>query len=905
MINITQSNTTTGRQVPVRVYEQGSNLRIQRPRFPADPLHDKTPVHGIGPANNTTMAIISPCPAPDEFSPLTSETGIRFRGLCSAGGLFIDGVWRTHLVDRHVKGGLQSFSGAQTLLAQTDAFWSELAELKRRGVTTILGLGTEVKDAFGVTGTLDAQRGSVNLISLERRGPAALGEPFDLVFLPTLHPLSVIGQSGFYEKNGMKVSTANILVADIEKATGLSETGYQAPVENFNMEPTIEDLEKFVLTLGPDTLLAVDLETTALAPHDGSIVVIGFAADGENAISIPLLGKNGTPYWTPDEMPRVVAAINHALQTPLMFQNGYFDVYWMREKGFKVPKFGIKHDTLVLHHTTNPELDHDIGFIASIYAKTSYWKDVFKHRKVPILQMDQIEMRRYNLRDCTVLHQCLPGLMADLEELGPRTVQMYHEEAIPMIEVCLELHSSGVPFSEKRRKLWETSVEVRVDGLELQCRELAGLPPEFSLNSDMDMRLFLFGEVGAKYAKADELLQKKPGTKVYAALKALDVVRQVKPLWLPPGGFAGRKTDTGMTKVDEQGRLSLQVRAQNRLEALKELVRPQQMHLDEAAAIEKLLVFLERYGELAEAVKLQETYVKWKPWADGRVHSDWKSFGTATGRLSSKGPNAQNWPKKGFGHGVRELFEAPEGWAFLSMDYSNLEVGTMAYTSKEPNLIRVFEQGINLHDLNTEALFGITPKDPSWELCRAAAKVFQFGIQYGGGTREIFEKINLKVPSLRLTFGGYSKCVDRYFASNPVYTAWRDDTQSQVKQSREVRTPFGRVRRFYGPVNDIVKEALNFPCQSAAASVINLAAVRLMRMLWAGGWKSRLVLQIHDQLVFLCPLAEIVAMKDLMQNEMSRPVDWNGEMKSFPVDPEAGYNFGQLEKWGDFVKGMK
>lgn len=906
-IPLKQHTKTEAKRVPVRVHESKYGRSIQRPNMHSDPYSAHTQLWSRGPWGQTPLVICTDAPAPGDFlekAPFQSDEGRRVRGLCSAAGILMDSVWLTHLVDRQLRSQGTTHEDAECIEAQANGFWSELEVLHQQmGATVIIGLGQLILSAFGVQGGLDANRGSIVLVSLEKRGQVQADEPFDLILVPTYHPRQLVKGSQFYEKNDMKVDITAVAVEDFKKANDLAENGYTPVVEKFILEPTLADVIAWNETLQPNTLMAVDIETTALEPHEGKIVVIGFARDTENAIAIPLLTLGGKNYWSEDDWFIVHdIVVGWLSRQPLMFQNGYFDVYWLREHDFFVPKFAIKHDTLVLHHSSNPELDHDIGFIASMYAKITYWKDVFKSRKVPILQMDQIEMRRYNLRDCTVLHQCLPGLWADLEELGEDTVRMYQQEAIPMIEVCLELHDAGVPFSETARKLWEQQVAARVAECEQKCRRLGCLDEKFSLNSDMDMRVFLFGEIGTKYKKADDLLQKKPGTKLYRELQALDYVRNLKPLWLPTGGFAGRKTDTGLTKVDEQGRLSLQVKAQNRLAALKELKQPQQIHFDETARIQRLLDFLKAYGDFAEAVKLQETYTEWKLWPDGRVHSHWKSFGTATGRLASKGPNAQNWPKEGFGHGVRDLFVAPEGWAFLSMDYANLEVGTMAYTSKEPNLVKVFEQGINLHDLNTQNLFGISSSDPNWKMCRAAAKVFQFGIQYGGGVREIYEKIGLKVPDLGLTYAEYSKCVDRYFKSNPVYTAWRDQVQATVKHTREVRTPFGRVRRFYGMTNDIVKEALNFPCQSAAASIINLAALRVLRHVWSVGMESRLVLQIHDQLVMLCPLDEIRKVKDLMLTEMTRPVDWNGEKKSFPVDPEAGFSFGGLMKWADFEK---
>jgi len=204
--------------------------------------------------------------------------------------------------------------------------------------------------------------------------------------------------------------------------------------------------------------------------------------------------------------------------------------------------------------------------------------------------------------------------------------------------------------------------------------------------------------------------------------------------------------------LDAQGRIGLLKHLNNRLVTLSKLKETEEHNL-EKQGIEEMIDWLGLFSEYQKIKKLESTYTDF-PVAkfDGRVHSSFSTIGTATSRLASRDPNLQNIPKKGFGARTREVFVTAPGNCFVSFDYDNLEFGTMAYETGEPNFIEIFEKGLNVHDINTKEYFGIDPASPDWKPVREAAKIFQFGgVQYGGSDVAILSQILLKVPGIKFT----------------------------------------------------------------------------------------------------------------------------------------------------------
>lgn len=861
------------------------------------PLEEKTPVFGSGPATGTIpIAIVGEAPGKDEDANGAAFVGPSGRFLNWGLGqaeLYRPRIWITNVLSRRPPSNDITHPNARTALAaEREDFHEEVRYLVReRGLKVILAFGATATAALGVAGAITQVRGSVYILNVRTWQPAERQTDNTVIVIPTYHPAYLLRNRWTGGGKGRADFTA-VWLDDLTKAKRLSIEGWNPPQERFNLEPTLADVERYVTTaIRKRWLIAVDIETTGFKPDSAAIVCVGLAHSSEEAIVVPYLTDGGATYWNPGEARIVTRLLSDLLsQNETIFQNALFDVPFLRAKGIAVGN--VRHDTLLLHHAVSPELPHKLGFIVSQYGDTPYWKDEFSNRDTTIVRMDQEVLRRYNARDCVVLHQVLPGLLADLDEVGSRDV--YENESIALIEPIIEMIQTGVLYDPQQERTVKKSFETQRRDLETELRTLGQLPDAFNLSSDDDLRLFLWGIASSKYDKGEDYLEKRDGTKVRKQLHDLYTVRhETKPLYLPTG-FKGRRTDSGKITVNKQGRLSYQRHLQRRLADIRSFKRQHPKHVAEAAAIENVLRWLEVYQEYTEITKIQSTYLSYPVDDDGRVHTKYIVHGTATGRLASREPNLQNLPKRG-GKDIRRLFIASPDHVILAADYSNLEVKVMAYETGDPELIDIVDNGKNMHDINTRTLFGLEPDDPQWEPARRAAKIFMFGsLAYGGSDNEIYEKVIIDVPELKLTFREFVEAKQRYMDSHPVYTRWRDFITERVRKTRQVKNAFGRVRTFYGNDRDIVKEGLNFPIQSAAASIINRATVAIHRRLRTENRRTRMQAQIHDELRFEVPTDELNDIVRLVREEMERPVLFHDTERTFNVDIEYGPNWADL-----------
>ena len=309
--------------------------------------------------------------------------------------------------------------------------------------------------------------------------------------------------------------------------------------------------------------------------------------------------------------------------------------------------------------------------------------------------------------------------------------------------------------------------------------------------------------------------------------------------------------------------------------------------LKELAKEHELPGLVLRYRELA---KIKSTYIDALPrlrGADGRVHTTFNETVTTTGRLSSSDPNLQNIPvRTDFGRQIRACFVplAP-GEVFLSADYSQIELRLLAHLSGDEGLIEAFCSGEDFHAKTASRVFGLPVEDITPEL-RSRAKAVNFGIVYGQQAFGLAQ-------SLDIPFGEAKEMIDRYFQAYPGVRTYLDETVAQAKREGFAITMFGRKRhipelrasnantRAFGE-----RTAMNHPMQGSAADIIKLAMTEVDRRLAEGGFKAKLLLQVHDELDFSVPEDEVEAVaalaKEVMENtaELKVPliadVSWGG-----------------------------
>jgi len=276
--------------------------------------------------------------------------------------------------------------------------------------------------------------------------------------------------------------------------------------------------------------------------------------------------------------------------------------------------------------------------------------------------------------------------------------------------------------------------------------------------------------------------------------------------------------------------------------------------------------------EYRQLTKLKSTYVDALPALirsqSGRVHTTFGQTGTATGRLSSTNPNLQNIPiRTELGREIRAAFIAEPGHVLMAADYSQIELRLLAHLSKDKLLVEAFRRGDDIHTLTASQVFGVPPLMVTPDH-RRQAKVVNFGIVYGLSAFGLSQNLGIEPSEAR-------KFIDAYFEKYAGVRAFIDATLEQTRRDQRVKTLFGRIR----PIPDInsknatqrgfaERTAVNTPLQGTAADLIKLAMIRIDEEIRKRGLKSRMTLQVHDELVFEVPESELDAMKPLVREHM-------------------------------------
>jgi len=278
--------------------------------------------------------------------------------------------------------------------------------------------------------------------------------------------------------------------------------------------------------------------------------------------------------------------------------------------------------------------------------------------------------------------------------------------------------------------------------------------------------------------------------------------------------------------------------------------------------------------EYRQLTKLKSTYVDALPALirsqSGRVHTTFGQTGTATGRLSSANPNLQNIPiRTELGREIRAAFIAEPGHVLLAADYSQIELRLLAHYSKDRLLVEAFRRGDDIHTLTASQVFGVPPLMVTPDH-RRQAKVVNFGIVYGLSAFGLSQQLGIEPGEAR-------KFIDAYFEKYAGVRAFIDATLEQTRRDQKVKTLFGRIR----PIPDInsknatqrgfaERTAVNTPLQGTAADLIKLAMIRIDEEIRKRGLKSRMTLQVHDELVFEVPESEVDAVKPLVREHMEK-----------------------------------
>jgi DNA polymerase-1 len=293
--------------------------------------------------------------------------------------------------------------------------------------------------------------------------------------------------------------------------------------------------------------------------------------------------------------------------------------------------------------------------------------------------------------------------------------------------------------------------------------------------------------------------------------------------------------------------------------------------------------------EFRHLSKLKSTYIDALPLladSGSRVHTTFQAAATATGRLSSVNPNLQNIPTRTeLGREIRAAFTAAPGTQLLSADYSQIELRLLAHFSGDPLLVHAYQNNEDIHTLTASEVFGV-PAAEMDKQTRNRAKAVNFGIVYGISPFGLAAQLGIPQAEARAY-------IERYFARYAGVQSFIEKTLEETRKTGSVRTLFGRVR----PIPDIEsrnpnqrgfaeRTAINTPLQGTAADLIKLAMISIDRQLTERALKTRMVLQVHDELLFEVPASETAEVEELVRTEMEGVVKLNvpliADLKSGP-----------------------
>jgi DNA polymerase-1 len=381
---------------------------------------------------------------------------------------------------------------------------------------------------------------------------------------------------------------------------------------------------------------------------------------------------------------------------------------------------------------------------------------------------------------------------------------IYDSMEMPLVAVLAEMERAGVKVDTQRLNRMSRDMDAQLQALTLEIHRLA--KGEFNINSPAQLREVLFDRLGMKSARKT--------AKTRAASTAEDVLEE-------------------LALVHELPRKILEYRSVQKLkstyvDALPELVNPE----------------------------------------TGRIHATFNQAVAATGRLSATEPNLQNIPiRTSEGRRIREAFVAEPAHLLLSADYSQIELRVLAHLSGDPTLIDTFRKGEDVHDRTSREIFGPLSPVPEDEQ-RRISKMVNYALLYGKTAFSLAKDIGV-------SRGEAAEFIEAYFARYPRVRGFIDETIARARETGQVRTLLGRLRRLPDlrsknvPVRmEAERQAMNTPVQGSAADLIKRAMIDLAEALRRQGMRSRLILQIHDELLLEVPEAEAEAAKALVKQVM-------------------------------------
>ena len=584
-----------------------------------------------------------------------------------------------------------------------------------------------------------------------------------------------------------------------------------------------EDLEKLRDYFLTNEILSLDTETTSTSPIDAELVGLSFAVKEFEAFYVPIPAKR-------EEALRIVNIFKEVYEndkTLKIGQNLKYDLEVLRNYGIELK--GPMWDTMIAHYLIQPELRHNMDYMAEIYLnyQTIHIDELIGPRGKGQKSMRDLlpsQVYEYAAEDADITLRLKNKLEPELKKF--ECEDLFYNIEMPLMPVLAEMEMNGVCLDTESLKETSEILTKRMLDIEKRIYELAG--EQFNIASPKQVGDILF--------------------------EKLKIVEKAK------------KTKTGQYVTSE--------------EVLQQLKNKHEIVAD----------ILEHRG----LKKLLGTYIDALPSLinkrTGHIHTSFNQTITATGRLSSSDPNLQNIPIRGEdGKEIRKAFIPEPGCLFFSADYSQIELRVMAHLSQDENMIRVFSEGKDLHAATAANIY----KKPIEEVTRderTKSKRANFGIIYGITVFGLAERLDIPREEAKML-------IDGYFATFPQVHDYMEKSKEIARQKGYVTTLFGR-RRYLPDINShnatvrgfAERNAINAPIQGTAADIIKVAMIRIFQRFKAENIKSKMILQVHDELNFSVLPEEKEKVEKIVLEEMQNAISL-----AVPLVADSGYGSNWLE----------
>lgn len=609
--------------------------------------------------------------------------------------------------------------------------------------------------------------------------------------------------------------------------------------------PSPDDADTTDATTTPHTYHLVDTEEARRALAEQLNHAEAFAFDteteGVDALHTRLVGMSFAvraheAWYVPvpadeEEARATVAPFAAPLQNAAIQkvgQNIKFDLMVLIKYGIRAD--GPLFDTMIAHYLLHPELRHNMDYLSETYLR---YRPIAIESLIGPRGKGQRSMREVPVKDvCEYAAEDADVTWQLMEHFRPLLAehgveQLFHDIEMPLVPVLAEMEEAGVTLDTEALRQSSDELNATLCNLEEEIHTLAGM--EFNINSSRQV-----------------------GTVLFEHLRLEEKVK---------------KTKTGLYSTGEEV-----------LEKLR----------SKHPIVDKLL-------DYRRVKKLLSTYIDALPErvdpATGKIHTSFNQTVTSTGRLSSSNPNLQNIPvREELGREIRKAFTADDADSvFFSADYSQIELRIMAHFSGDEHMTDAFRHGTDIHAATAAKIFGVAPEEVTSDM-RRRAKTANFGIIYGISAFGLAERLAIPRAEAR-------ELIDGYFASYPRIKAYMDESIRTATERGYVETLFGR-RLFLPDIrsrNAVVRGyaergAINAPIQGTAADIIKIAMIGIRRRFRQEHLRSRMILQVHDELNFNVRKEELDVVRRIVREEME------GAAKlSVPLTVDCGVGRNWLE----------